>query len=149
MKARPVGLGACCAVCDDRRRAHLRHFELALRTNYSATATSAPGGRWIVLCYNCAARAEKLKPEPRSLDGIKMRLHRDRRWGDRRAASVGRPSPWRGAERRVADRRDPFARMPDASALAEEVIEIEADYEEISEDRLADIGEITGIHHKI
>ena len=144
VRARPIGVGACCAVCDNRRKVHLRHYEVGWRSN-------TPGGRWLILCHNCAAAAEKLDPPPRSVDGLKMRLSRDRRWGDRRAESVGRgPGRAPGLERRSGDRRDPYRGLLDATEL---VIEIEADYAEISEDRLADIAdvteEITGIHFKI
>src|SRR6185312_12639065 len=68
-----------------RRGRCTRCFELGVRGN-------APGGRWIVLCHNCVAAAVKMEPQPRSLDGLKMRLARERRWGDRRAEAVGRPS---------------------------------------------------------
>ena len=143
VRARPVGTGATCAVCDDRRHRHLRHYEIALRSN-------APGGRWIILCHNCAGVAETLAPPPRSLEGLKMRLHRDRRWGDRRAESVGRASPRSPSlERRDVDRRESLRDVLDASELVEEVIEMVADYETISEDRLADLDEVTAIHARL
>jgi hypothetical protein len=131
VKARPVGQGANCAGCNDRRRLHLRHYELGMRS-------SAPGGRWIILCHNCSAVADAMKPVPKSVEGLKMRLQRDRRWaewGDRRGE-------WRedGTDRRM---------VVDATHLAEELIEMVADYEDISEQDLADIGDVTGIHYKI
>jgi hypothetical protein len=142
VRARPVGQGAACAACDDRRHDHLRHFELGLRQN-------APGGRWVVLCHNCVAVAESLTPPPRSIEGLKMRLYRDRRWGDRRAASVGRGSERAPSlERRGGERRDPLRFVFDASHLVEE-IEMEAEFEPISEAKLTDIEEVTGIHWKV
>jgi hypothetical protein len=146
VRARPVGIGACCAACDDRRRAHLRHYEMGLRTN-------APGGRWVVMCHNCCAVADTLEPPPRSVEGLKMRLHRDRRWGDRRAESVGRGvvgrAPW--LERRDGDRRESDRSAVDATDLAM-IIEMEADFEipiDVDEASLADIGEVTGVHWKL
>ncbi len=150
VKARPVGLGAACAGCDNRRRVHLRHYELLLAAN-------APGGRWLVLCHNCVAVAEQLKPPARSIEGLKMRLQRDRRWGDRRAEAVGRPSVRDGGlDRRASDRRVSLRDAIDASDLviddeAEHIIEIEADYELLVEESLGatDGDEITGIHFRV
>jgi hypothetical protein len=137
-KSRPVGLGATCNACDDRRLSHLRYFELGVRGN-------APGGRWIVLCHNCVAAAEKIEPPPRSLDGLKMRLLRERRWGDRRAESVGRPSTRdEKFERREGDRR-----KMSPLYLDEVVVEMEAEYEEVTDDQIEATEEITGIHFKI
>jgi hypothetical protein len=136
VRARPVGVGASCAGCDDRRHAHLRHYEIFLRQN-------VPGGRWVILCHNCCAVADKLKPPPRSIEQLRMRIARDRRFGERRVDPRGRPD---GIDRRVVDRRFPV------EEAAEHVIELEAEWEplrEISEDQLADIDEITGIHFKI
>lgn len=138
VKSRAVGLGATCAACDDRRLLHLRYWELSVRAN-------APGGRWIVLCHNCIATAEAMQPPPRSLDGLKMRLARERRWGDRRAEAVGRPSYRDPAfERRHDDRR-----QLDLPHLQEIVIEMEADYEEVTDDQIESTEEITGIHFKL
>ena len=138
VRARPIGEGASCASCGERRRVHLRHFELGLRQN-------AVGGRWVVLCHNCTAAAEKLKPTPRSVEALKMRLYRDRRWKDRRDGEAPQRAPW--LERRRDDRRQS---PRDVVELGEgEVVEIIAEYEDISEDKLAEIEEITGIHHKL
>jgi hypothetical protein len=139
VKARVVGSGAGCAACEDRRLSHLRYWELGVRGN-------APGGRWIVLCHNCVGTAEKMDPQPRSLDGLKMRLARDRRWGDRRAESVGRPRVRDSKfERRDAERRRPKHPM----YLDEVVLEMEAEYEEVTDDQIESTEEITGIHFKI
>src|SRR2546421_7619987 len=137
VKARTVGIGGACAGCDDRRLEHLRYWELGVRAN-------APGGRWIVLCHNCVAAADKMQPAPRSLDGLKMRLARDRRWGDRRAAAVGRPS-YRdpGFERREVERRR------GKGYVDELVVEMEAEYEEVTDDQIESTEEITGIHFKV
>ena len=145
VRARPIGLGAGCAGCEDRRRVHLRYYEVGFRTN-------TPGGRWIVLCHNCAAVADSLDPQPRSIEGLKMRLKRDRRWGDRRAEAVGRPSTraeW--LERRRGDRRKPPPMFLDEELLEGVVIEMEAEYEEITDDQIEsqEEVEVTGIHHRL
>jgi hypothetical protein len=152
VRARPVGVGAACAGCGDLRLAHLRHFEIQLATN-------VPGGRWVVLCHNCVADAERLHPPARSIEGLRMRLARDRRWGDRRSESVGRPSVRAAAnERRDGDRRRSLRDVFDATDLAYEdldelIIELEADYEALSErevsDIVGDLDEVTGIHARI
>jgi hypothetical protein len=73
---RPVGLGATCVVCHDRRRENLRTVELH--------------AAWVAMCHNCAARVRALEPLPDTLEGIRGRLQRDRRGGERR---VGLPDP--------------------------------------------------------
>jgi hypothetical protein len=148
VKSRPLGLGALCASCGDRRRVHLRYYELPV-------ATHAPGGRWLVLCHNCVGAAEKLEPPPRSVEALKMRLQRERRWGDRRAESVGRAQPFDEAlDRRQGDRRQSPRNFEEEAELEatiddELVIELEADYEVLSEGDLVDIEEVTGIHLRI
>ena len=95
VRSKPVGLGAACLACNERRTAALRQFELHRS--------------WVVLCQNCSVRAEKLAlraPLPRSLAGLRLLLLRDRRHGDRRAEAVGTTRKARpGSERRDADRR--------------------------------------------
>jgi hypothetical protein len=143
VRARPIGIGAGCAGCDDRRRVHLRHYEVGFRSN-------TPGGRWLVLCHNCAAAADAMQPQPRSIEGLKMRLKRDRRWGDRRSEAVGRPSaraPW--LERRAGDRRALPPMFLDEELLAGIVIEMEADYEEVTDDQIESQEEVTGIHYRL
>jgi hypothetical protein len=70
--ARPVGLGAACRMCGERRRTVLKSMELL--------------AAWTTVCHNCAARIASLTPLPRSLDAIKAQLGRGRR--DRRAMTV-------------------------------------------------------------
>jgi hypothetical protein len=150
VRARPIGVGAACAGCEDRRRVHLRYFEIGLQTN-------VPGGRWIVLCHNCVAFAESLKPPARSIEGLKMRLYRDRRWGDRRAEAVGRAGTREsGHDRRDGDRRVSLREVLDGNELLieepeEQIIEMEADYEvlELTDSIVHDLEEVTGIHFRI
>lgn len=88
---RPVPKGACCAVCDERRRENLRLAEVR--------------GRSITLCHICAARTVKLAKVPSSLDGLRSALRRERRQDDRRGGGLERRIFPR--ERRVGDRRGP------------------------------------------
>jgi hypothetical protein len=86
---RPVGLGGSCVVCGDRRAAHLRQVELL--------------GAWVALCGNCAIRTHRLEPMPRSLEGVRERLRRERRDCERR---IGLPDERAlRAERRGLERR--------------------------------------------
>ncbi|MSP61554.1 MAG: hypothetical protein EXR72_14690 [Myxococcales bacterium] len=133
VRARPVGLGAFCNGCGDRRREHLRHFEL-YRT-------------WVVLCHTCAARAEAIAPLPLTVNGLRVRLLRDRRWGDRRAESVGAQRTVRGSgERRDGDRREGDREILDATEFAEMVLELEAEFADPAEDQDPADGPITGVH---
>ena len=68
--ARPVGLGAQCCVCGERRRDLLRGIELL--------------GSWMPMCYGCSGRAMILEPLPQTLAGIRNALIRDRRSRERR-----------------------------------------------------------------
>lgn len=110
VKQKPVGLGAVCVVCGERRHVVLRHFELHRS--------------WLVLCHNCAARVEALRPQPRSVEGLRVELARERRQGERRG-DAGPDHPLLPLERRRADRRTAAEEIVDANGL---VIEIEAEF---------------------
>jgi hypothetical protein len=122
---RPVGKGAACAVCQERRRDHLRLVELHNRS--------------IPLCHGCGARTMRLEEIPRSLEVLRLTLRRDRRADERRSdeREDGRIFP---RERRVGDRRatqavgtdtDPHIALPDFDDL---VIEItDGDFEEVEQ----------------
>jgi hypothetical protein len=90
VESRPVGMGAACIVCNDRRRDNLRRIEVH--------------GAWVPMCGNCALRLHRLEPLPRTLDGIREGLRRDRRDAERR---IGLPdersvrTERRGLERRA------------------------------------------------
>jgi len=90
VEARPVGLGAHCCVCGERRRTQLRGVELL--------------GSWMPMCYGCSGRSMRLTPMPQTLDGIRGALQRDRREDDRR----GRKKDTRvfQYDRRNGDRRE-------------------------------------------
>lgn len=110
-------MGARCQSCGDRRRIHLRHFELQRS--------------FVVLCHNCTARAQALPLLPRSPESLLERLQRERRCGERRRLAQGP----RGVERRLRERRLGTRDVLDATEFAVE--ELDAP--------LAD-GEVTRIH---
>ena len=89
VESRPVGFGASCQICGERRRGHLRSIELL--------------GSWAPVCHDCSARVATLKPMPRALAGVREALRRERRQHDRR---VGHPDlRLAPVERRRGERR--------------------------------------------
>lgn len=121
-ESRPVGLGAACAVCNERRRDYLKMVEMH--------------GRSMSLCFNCAGRVAKLPVIPTSIEALRERIQRDRRGKERRGTGIERRVYPR--ERRVGDRRAPAAArtaapyigMPD---LDDVVIELTEDDVEVVE----------------
>ncbi len=105
-----------------------------------------------MVCHNCAAEAERLDPPARSIEALKMRLIRDRRFGDRRSllalTGTAPPPDITKVERRGGDRRSVFGNIFDATDFVEElVIEMEADFEEVTDDQIAsDNRDVTGIY---
>jgi hypothetical protein len=90
-EARPVGLGAACVICSERRRDNLRMIELL--------------GKSQPMCHNCASKVTRLLPMPRTIEGIRDRLERDRRREERREGQ--RDHRIFARERRVGERRTP------------------------------------------
>ena len=88
LRARPVGVGAFCSACGDRRRPHLRFVELP--------------GRWLVLCHNCTAHGDSLRPCPETAEELLRRLRRDRR--EERAGAPLPSPPFAEVERRMSER---------------------------------------------
>jgi hypothetical protein len=87
--ARPVGLGARCVACNERRRRVLRSVELL--------------GSWQPVCFNCHGQIHALVTVPPTLTELKIVLERERRNRERR---IGKPDTrvFR-YERRVGQRR--------------------------------------------
>lgn len=123
---RPVGRGATCAVCGERRREQLRMVELQRRS--------------VPLCHGCASRTLKLADAPGTVEELRRVLARDRRADDRRGD--GRDHRIFQRERRVGDRRgppreahrgdtDPHFVLPDYEDL--EIQLSDGDYEIIEE----------------
>lgn len=126
VEQRPVGRGASCAVCQEKRREHLRLVELHNRS--------------VPLCHICAARTMKMASVPQTLESLRKILRRERRDEDRRAEGLDRRIFPR--ERRVGERRgipgvprrrdtDPCLTLPEFDDL---VIEVQdGDIEEIEQ----------------
>jgi hypothetical protein len=100
---RPVGLGACCAVCDERRRDNLRLMEVQ--------------GRTLPLCHLCAARVGKLDLVPHSIEGLRAALRRDRRQLERREDGDDEVV---GTDRRAVQRRMSLASSAGIGGLDED-----------------------------
>ncbi|MDY0005017.1 MAG: hypothetical protein RBU30_27205, partial [Polyangia bacterium] len=89
-ESQPVGKGASCVVCGDRRLDNLQRVELF--------------GRWLPLCHLCAVRSRHILPMPASVDGIRRALMRERRDGERRDEKPDTrldPKDRRGPDRRA------------------------------------------------
>ena len=72
-ESRPVGRGAACTVCGEKRRAQLKLVELK--------------GRSLPFCHGCAAQVMRLPEVPVTVEELRQALRRDRRDDDRRAGS--------------------------------------------------------------
>ena len=92
VESRPVGRGASCAVCMEKRRTMLKLVELK--------------GRTLPFCHGCAALLLRLSDIPDTIDDLRSALRRERRDGDRRGNEKvdQRIFP---RERRVGERRGP------------------------------------------
>ena len=88
-EARPVGRGAACVACGEKRRAQLKLVELQ--------------GRSLPFCHGCAAQVMRLPELPATIDALRQALRRDRRDADRRGGKADQRIFPR--ERRVGERR--------------------------------------------
>jgi hypothetical protein len=118
--ARPVGLGARCISCHEKRRRFLRTVELF--------------GGWKPMCFNCEGQLSQLDPAPLSLEALKVAVSRERRRRDRRIGKAD-TRVFR-YERRVGDRRsgretDP---MVDDDMIIEVIVEGDAGYDAMDSD---------------
>ncbi|MGN6106357.1 MAG: hypothetical protein ACTHU0_14715 [Kofleriaceae bacterium] len=126
MDARPVGLGARCITCSEKRRRVLKSVELH--------------GNWYPMCFNCAGQLLHLEALPETLPELRALVSRERRHTDRRA---GKPDTrvFR-YERRVGERRsvrDGYDRIED-DMIVEVMVEDQADWTE------TDFNDVTQIH---
>jgi hypothetical protein len=129
MESRPVGRGASCTVCFEKRRDQLKLVEIH--------------GRSLPLCHGCSAAVTRMDDVPATIDGIRARLRRDRRVADKRAGvKVDHrifPRERRVGERRGPDRGDDASVDPNTANtmladLDEIIVELqEADMEEVEQ----------------
>ena len=127
-EARPVGVGAACCICNERRRDNLRMVEL-LRA-------------WMPMCHNCAAKATVLAPMPQTMDELRRRLARDRRAADRRAGTKPDDRVFKRERRGLERRAMGLANGDDLMLLDEDDILM---IEELSELTSEDGGDETRI----
>ena len=125
-ETRPVGRGASCTACLEKRRGQLRLVELK--------------GRSLPFCHGCAALVMRMAEVPDSVEDLRYLLRRERRDADRRQGEKvdHRIFP---RERRVGERRGPgreaFADTDPSMRLSEfeeVIIELaEDDMEEVEQ----------------
>jgi hypothetical protein len=119
--ARPVGLGARCVACGERRRRVLRTVELL--------------GSWQPVCFNCHGQIHALDPVPPTMMELRQVLERERRARDRR---IGKPDTRVFQyERRVGQRRgdrDDGGLPIDDEMIIEITVEEAEDHKEVWED---------------
>ena len=119
VESKPVGVGASCVMCGDRRRDSLRSLELL--------------GSWVPCCHNCSGRIHKLTVLPETMAAVRTALNRDRRFKLRRlgARVDDRVFP---RNRRADDRRRVRALGKDDSVIIDDemILEIEGLAEELA-----------------
>lgn len=123
-ESRPVGRGASCPICYEKRRDQLKMVELHSRS--------------VPLCHGCAARVVRMDPIPPTIDEIRRSLQRERREEDRRGGGADRrifPRERRVGERRTPPRdripdTDPAMRLPDFGEVLLELQDAEINVSE-------------------
>jgi hypothetical protein len=129
-ESRPVGRGALCTICGEKRRDQLKLMEIHHRT--------------LPFCHSCASRTARIDPIPETVEAIRLALRRERREGERRTGAVDhRIFP---RERRVGERRetpsvkgshdtDPHMLLPDFGEVIIELQEADMEFVEQTEVR--------------
>jgi hypothetical protein len=121
---RPVGRGASCTICHEKRRNQLKLVELK--------------GRSLPFCHGCAAQILRMAEVPESVDEIRHLLRRERRDGDRRDGETvdQRIFP---RERRVGERRGPSREAYADTDPSMRLSEFEEVIIELADDDLEDV----------
>ncbi|HEY5951752.1 MAG TPA: hypothetical protein VIV40_39930 [Kofleriaceae bacterium] len=124
VETRPVGIGARCVTCSEKRRRFLKTVELF--------------GGWKPMCFNCHGVLGLLEPMPQTITLLKEAVSRERRKRDRR---WGKPDTRVFVyERRVGERRD--GREGELPAVDDDmIIEVTVDVDAIE----VDFDDITAI----
>jgi hypothetical protein len=125
-EARPVGRGASCTVCLEKRRLQLKLVEVK--------------GRSLPFCHGCAALMLRLPDVPETVEELRQVLRRERRQADRRHGirvdqrifpRERRVGERRGPAREAFEDTDPRIRLPDYDDV---IIELaEAELEEVDQ----------------
>ena len=123
-ESRPVGRGAACTICLEKRRTQLRLVELK--------------GRSLPFCHGCGAQILRMAEVPDSIDELRHALRRDRRDGDRRDGETidQRIFP---RERRVGERRGPSREAYADTDPGMRLSELEELVIELAEDDMEDV----------
>lgn len=123
--ARPVGIGARCVTCSEKRRRVLKTVELH--------------GSWLAMCFNCSGQLLHLDPLPATLAELKKIVSRERRASDRR---IGKPDTRVFQyERRVGERRSSREEYPTVDdemiieVFVDDVANGEAEFDDITQIR--------------
>lgn len=127
--AKPVGAGAHCITCPEKRRRVLKSVELF--------------GGWQPMCFSCAGQSLHLDPMPTTIAALKDALSRERRKNDRRLGAKPDTRVFK-YERRVGDRRMGRDEQPIEDDM---IIEITVGPPE--DDDGIDFDEMTQIHEMI
>lgn len=101
---RPVGIGARCICCAEKRRDVLRRQEIL--------------GAWLPICFNCSGQVAALTVVPSTIRELRSVLQRDRRDADRRSGNKDKRVYQR--DRRLFERR--FGRDADFIEVEEEML---------------------------
>lgn len=126
--ARPVGLGARCVTCTEKRRRVLKTVELH--------------GSWLAMCFNCAGQLLHLDPLPVTLAELKAIVSRERRASDRRIGKLDtRVFQY---ERRVGERRSARDEYP----IVDDDMIIEVFVDDANDDSV-DFDDITQIREMV
>ncbi len=119
--ARPVGVGARCVTCSEKRRRFLKSVELYKQ--------------WQPMCFNCAGQLLHLVPLPETLAELKEAVSRERRRVDRRLGKTDtRVFQY---ERRVGERRALRTEYPtvDDDMIIEVSREEDVEFEDLTQIR--------------
>lgn len=114
--SRPVGLGARCVTCGEKRRRVLKTVEVH--------------ASWYPMCFNCAGQLLHLDPMPPTLEALRKAVSRERRGIDRR---IGKPDTRVFQyERRVGERRSAREEYPhvDDDMIIEVIVEVSPCHDE-------------------
>lgn len=131
--SRPVGRGASCTVCMEKRRLMLKLVEVK--------------GRSLPFCHGCAALMLRLHDIPDTIESLRLVLSRERRHDDRRHGKVDQrifPRERRVGERRTPPRGevpagDPSYENTMLADMEEIIVELaEADMEEVEQTQVRD-----------
>jgi len=133
VESRPVGRGASCTVCFEKRRDQLKLVELH--------------GRTMPLCHGCGARIARMDDIPESIEALRGALRRDRRLADKRTGKLDHrifPRERRVGERRTPPRTafsdtDPGRENTMLADMEEIIVELQtADMEEVEQTQVRD-----------